>query len=294
MRGGKLTISDSPMFERVMGDAEICKGMIRVILGIEVDSIEYRNVEQRVVPQLGSKGVRLDAFVKADGRVYDIEMQSYRQPFLGARFRYYQSVIDTDSMNEGDDYGDIPESFIVFLCSHDPFGAGLPVYRIERVCLEDPTLDIGCSAHWVALNASAYRAAPEPLANLLQYVARGTVLQGDELVARIDAAVRKANADRKWVSDAMGIMTMERNHAMLLSIERREAEKRGREEGLAKGRAEGQAEGRAEGRAEGESRIKKLVSHLVADGRTDELVRIADDPQLVERLCEEYGISFGE
>lgn len=48
----------------------------------------------------------------------------------------------------GDDYDRLPESFVVFLCSQDPFGYDLPVYHLERRCDEVPELRLGDASHW--------------------------------------------------------------------------------------------------------------------------------------------------
>ena len=56
------------------------------------------------------------------------------------------------------------------------------------------------------------------------------------------------------------------------------------------GRREGLSEGRREGLCEGENLFAALVRRLSALGRSEEIVRAADDPQLRERLYAEYGL----
>ena len=57
-------------------------------------------------------------------------------------------------LGPGEDYGLLPESFVVFFCATDPFRAGEAVYSIERVCLEAPELVAGDDSHWRVFNAS--------------------------------------------------------------------------------------------------------------------------------------------
>lgn len=88
----------------------------------------------------------MDVYARERGsgeRVYDLEMQAQREPLLGKRFRYYQAVLDVRELPAGDDYDRLPESFVVFLCSQDPFGYDLPVYHLERRCDEVPELRLG-------------------------------------------------------------------------------------------------------------------------------------------------------
>ena len=65
---------------------------------------------------------------------------------------------------------------------------------------------------------------------------------------------------------------------------------RGREQGLEEGRAEGLEEGRAEGRRTGAASINALNRRLLADGRTEELLRAVNDQELQARLLKEYGL----
>ena len=61
----------------------------------------------------------------------------------------------------------------------------------------------------------------------------------------------------------------------------------GRREGL----AEGLEQGKAEGLTQGESRFALLLKALLADGRGDDVERIATDPALRSELYRSYGIA---
>ena len=43
MKDNMLEFKDAPMFGRVMRNEQICKQVIEVILGIEIDHIKYLN-----------------------------------------------------------------------------------------------------------------------------------------------------------------------------------------------------------------------------------------------------------
>lgn len=286
MGARELRFADSPMFDRVMADESICREVVEVVLGIEVGKVVYHNVEQAMEPVVGRRGVRLDAYLKGDGAVYDVEMQSYGRMCIDRRFRYYQSAIDMTLLGKGRGYDLLPDSYVVFICTEDPYGMGLPRYGFERVCEEDPSLRSECGSHWVALNASAHRAATgERLRSLLEYVDNGFV-GADRLVRRIDGKVSEANLDRKWVEQVFSIMDAEEDAAMQIQM----AERVYRKKGLEEGRVEGLAEGRAEGRADAERRYGRMVSLLVAQGRVDDLAKAAEDDDFRAGLYEELGI----
>jgi predicted transposase/invertase (TIGR01784 family) len=92
----------------------------------------------------------MDVFAREGSRVFDIEMQVSPEGRIGRRMRYYQAAIDATELGPGEDYGLLPESFVVFFCATDPFRAGKAIYSIERTCLELPGLVAGdgaCSTH---------------------------------------------------------------------------------------------------------------------------------------------------
>ena len=92
----KLRFSNRWMFNKVMMEESVCRHEIQAILGVEVVRIDYLNSEQTIEPDPGSRGVRMDVYVREQdgGRVYDLEMQACAEPLLGKRFRYYQAALD--------------------------------------------------------------------------------------------------------------------------------------------------------------------------------------------------------
>lgn len=61
-------------------------------------------------------------------------------------------------------------------------------------------------------------------------------------------------------------------------------------EGYAEAFAESLATRRTEGLTKGERRVLALMQKLIASNRTDDIARVASDPEYREKLCEEYGI----
>ena len=55
---------------------------------------------------------------------YDFEMQTGMYEEIPKRSRYYQSLIDSDCLNKGVLYRNLPDSLICFICMKDPLGCG--------------------------------------------------------------------------------------------------------------------------------------------------------------------------
>jgi len=148
----ELTFTDDFMFGEVMKNEKICIGVLERLLNIKIDHIEYPELQKSLKPFYTSKGVRLDVYVKDSDRVFDVELQNKKFMDLGKRTRYYQSMIDMDSLMKGEDYSKLKESFVIFICTDDPFDKNMPVYTFETVCLENTEVQIDDKIHKVIYN----------------------------------------------------------------------------------------------------------------------------------------------
>ena len=99
--------------------------------------------------------MRLDVYVKdGDGvTVYDLEIQTTSQDDLPQRLRYYQGMIDLSLIEKGASYGELRKSYIIFICTFDPFERGLCCYRFENFCCDDKDLPLNDGAVKIILNS---------------------------------------------------------------------------------------------------------------------------------------------
>ena len=157
--------------------------------------------------------------------------------------RYYQGALDTLTLRKGEGYEELPPCIIIFICMHDPFDEGLPVYTLDVNCLEKPSARIGHGFLWKALSAPAWDKLPEGrLQNLLHYVWTGEAGE-DPLMGQLAVAVKKANKNENWRKEKMALLTFEED----MEIQRRIAEKKGQERGPLPGPALGPRPGPAPG-----------------------------------------------
>ena len=116
-----LTFIDDGMFQAVMHEPGISEEVVERLLHVKVDKITYPELEKPIKPFYSTKGVRLDVYLKDDNRIIDVELQTYKQDAIGKRTRYYQSMIDIDSLMKGQDYSELLDSYVLFICNYDPF-----------------------------------------------------------------------------------------------------------------------------------------------------------------------------
>lgn len=124
-----------------MENKEICQTFLEKALKRKIANIHYFESEKTVNLSPENKGVRFDVMVEtADGTMIDVEMQtSDKSEWLPKRTRYYQAMIDINTLAKGKkaSYKRLPESYIIFVCTFDPFDKSRKVYTFTNQCQEE-------------------------------------------------------------------------------------------------------------------------------------------------------------
>lgn len=217
----ELEITDDFLFGKVMRNPELCKRTIEVILGIEIDRIDYLEEQKTIDMSLDAKSVRLDVYVK-DGAntVYNIEMQPVKRDNLPKRSRYYQGMIDLALIEKGEHYSKLNRSYVIFICSFDLFGKNRCVYTFENRCIEDSEISLGDETVKVFLNSRGDSThLNSNLKAFLEYMNHKKESEND-FITMLDREVKKAKANLEW-----------RREYMTLYIKFQEMMEEGREEG---------------------------------------------------------------
>ena len=229
-----------------MSDPELCKELLeRILPGIEIDHIEYPELQKPIKEDIDARSVRLDVYVK-DGKntVYDIEMQKVNTRELPKRSCYYQGMMDLQLIDSGQPYKKLNQSYVIFICLEDVFGKNRHIYTFENICREDPEIKLRDGAIKIFLNAkSNLNDVSSELRAFLDYL--GGKKSEDEYVQKLEKAVREAKRNRKWRHEYMTLLMRDQEN---------------QEIGEERGRREGRLEGRREGQLEGE--LRKLVSQI--------------------------------
>ena len=168
----ELTIKDNFMFGAVMMDEGNCKGLLERVLQIPIDRVEISK-EKSIVYHPEYKGVRLDVYVKDEKQTrYNVEMQVEKKPALGKRSRYYQSQMDMEMLLSGEDYAELPNTYVIFICDFDPFGEGKYRYTLRMKCEESAEVKFVDGRTIVFLNTHGKNESevPKELVTLLNYI----------------------------------------------------------------------------------------------------------------------------
>ena len=226
----ELTICDNFLFQKVMRNQRICKQLIEKILHIHITKITFPETEKQIDVNYDSKSVRLDVYVYDDqNRIYDIEMQcSNNDNELPKRTRYYQAMIDMAETEKGQDYQDLKESYIIFICTFDPFKRENPMYTFRNLCIENKELELEDKTTKIFLNSKGKTETLDTdIAAFLKYV-NGKAAEGT-FTKEIDQEVIRV---KRHDETRREYMTYERE----LKQWKRKCLAEGQAKGLAKGK----------------------------------------------------------
>ena len=211
----ELTIVDDFMFGAVMRNPRYCKPLLELVLGVKIREIIYPEPQKSMSERYNSKSIRMDVYVEDDaGTVYDVEIQTADKQGLPKRMRYYQCMIDLYILEKGEDYASLRPSFVIFICTYDPFGKGRYVYTFENRCLEDASLALGDGAVKIMLNTKGHVGEISAgLKDLLRYMEG--YAPGNDYTRALDDAVSEIRGDEKWRVEYMLLNEMLRRSERL-------------------------------------------------------------------------------
>ena len=193
----ELTFTDDYMFGHVLQDPDICKELLERLLHIKIEKVEFPELQKTISTFYETKGIRLDVYVKDSDKIFDIEIQNNSEINLSKRTRYYQSMLDMDHLLKGNDYDNLKESFIIFLCQFDPFNQNLPCYTFVNICKERKSLELQDGTTKVFFNSNAYSKEQDvEISALLEYI--NTKIPTDDFTSRVNNIVEESKANEKF------------------------------------------------------------------------------------------------
>lgn len=190
---------------------EVTKMFLELILHKEIESISVIQSEVTIKNSMSSKGIRLDVRLKEDpDKVYNIEMQSYRKANIAKRARYYHSTIDADNLSAGEDYSELPATFVIFVCVFDPLYEGLPFYTFRNFAEEDKEIELEDGNATIFVNVTSDSSLlSESEKALFDFIAKNIVTD-DELVQKLNRIVNEIKESDKMFSE-YAILTAHQN-----------------------------------------------------------------------------------
>ena len=228
----QVKITDDLMFCTVFQNEEDCRKLLERILQIHIIEIEVVQEQKNMKGSIQSKGSRLDIYVRDDQmNSYDIEMQLVNSEELILRSRYYHSEMDMYQIKQGQDYTDLKQSIVIFICNFDPFKDGKSIYTFEATCRENKDIILADKRKTIFANLRGDREGIEQdTVNLLDYFRTGEPT--DEFTRGLQGKVEQLRNDDEW-----------RENRMTIEMREKLIYRQGKKEGIAEGIEQGIEQG---------------------------------------------------
>ena len=136
-------------------------------------------------------------------------------------------MIDLNTIEKGENYKKLKESYVIFICTFDPFHQGKAQYTFENYCIEDKELKLDDGTKKIFFNAKDYiNAENEELREFLKYV--NGEKSDNPFVREVEDRVAQVKASKEWRLEYVTLLMREQEIW-------EEAEEKGREEGREEG-----------------------------------------------------------
>ena len=201
------------MFTTVMKNKKACIKLLEAIFGeghriADIRYARHPEAEKSLLADPLRRGVRLDVYFDDGKTVYDIELQRTSITDLAQRARLYSSSMDVGMLDKGESFENIRTSYVIFLCTFDPFARDEKVYRFATMCENVQGLPLGDRRYIMFLNSRGSKGDSSlDMDELFRYLNGGVEAIGmetrSELVAVLDKYVRKYNRDDDWRKEYM-------------------------------------------------------------------------------------------
>lgn len=113
---------------------ELTELVLRIILSKKDLSVTKVETQADMKCVTGARSICLDAAATdSEGIKYDIEVQRANDGARPERARYHSSVMDIENLDAGQEFEELPTTYIIFITEKDVFGKGESCYIIESV-----------------------------------------------------------------------------------------------------------------------------------------------------------------
>ena len=132
---GFCLLDDDFLTKCFEGDTASIELVLQIVL--EKPDLKVLDVRTQVfVENLLNRSVRFDILATdSTGAKINVEIQRADKGAGRKRARYNSSMMDATLLKKGDDFDNLPETWVVFITENDVIGKGLPLYPVERCFL---------------------------------------------------------------------------------------------------------------------------------------------------------------
>lgn len=151
-----VSFTDEGVFQEVMKDEKICKGVVETILGMKIANIKYLINSDEMVSFSEQRHIKLEVLLEGKDKTINVELKNINHKDFALLSRCYQAATDYDALLSGVHFTEFKENYLIFICGFDPFGKGLPKYTFMNMCLAyNPAIRMNDGVKKIFLNTTA-------------------------------------------------------------------------------------------------------------------------------------------
>ena len=119
-----------------------------------IQSYIVEHTVQQDYKNLQGRSAVLDCVARDNAnKQYNVEIQQDSEGASPKRARYHSGLLDMNTLNPGEDFEELPDSYVIFITKDDVPGEGLPIYHADRVIGESGKI-FGDGSHIIYVNFS--------------------------------------------------------------------------------------------------------------------------------------------
>ena len=127
-----FTLMSDIFMRNVFKKRECLEYVLQVIMEKQ-DLYVIDQVIQKDYKNLQGHSAVMDCVARdSTGKQFDVEIQQDNEGASPKRARYHSGLMDMNTLNPGQDFEKLPESYVIFITRDDILGYGLPIYHIDR------------------------------------------------------------------------------------------------------------------------------------------------------------------
>ena len=127
-----FTLMSDIFMRNVFKQRECLEYVLQVIMEKQ-DLKVIEQIIQKDYKNLQGRSAIMDCVARdSEGKQFDVEIQQDNEGASPKRARYHSGLMDMNTLNPGQDFDELPESYVIFITMDDILGYGFPIYHIDR------------------------------------------------------------------------------------------------------------------------------------------------------------------
>ena len=127
-----FTLMSDIFMRNVFKQRECLEYVLQVIMEKQ-DLKVIEQIIQKDYKNLQGRSAIMDCVARdSEGKQFDVEIQQDNEGASPKRARYHSGLMDMNTLNPGQDFDELPESYVIFITRDAILGYDFPIYHIDR------------------------------------------------------------------------------------------------------------------------------------------------------------------